>query len=231
MLPMSLCKRNNSSTTREEDSDCDFDDEDFIMEPSLASIKKLEEVSNVIESTKEDDDMLRVVEGNYRPDEIHLTENVAEDQRTTVMIRNLPNKYTQNSLIELFEQDGNFLNGVNFLYLPIDFRSKSNIGYAFINFDDPKEARRFMNHFINFSSWKFNSSKKAEVIWSLPCQGLAGHIDRYRNSPVMHPSVPEDFKPSIFLKGEKMKFPEPKNSLEAPKLRRCKKNKNKKSSK
>ena len=31
----------------------------------------------------------------------------------------------------------------------------------------------------------------------------------YRNSPVMHPMVPETFKPMLFVEGEKVPFPAP----------------------
>ena len=31
--------------------------------------------------------------------------------------------------------------------------------------------------------------------WSHPYQGLDAHIERYRNSPVMHEDVPDEYKP------------------------------------
>ena len=57
------------------------------------------------------------------------------DQRTTLMIRNIPNKYTQDMLLEFLDQEhkGRY----DFIYLPIDFKNKCNVGYAFINFIDP----------------------------------------------------------------------------------------------
>jgi len=171
------------------------------------------------------DDITRrnVMQGDYTPDQIHLTDDIVENERTTLMMRNIPNKYTQTTLLQLFTREGNFVDGFDFFYLPIDFRSKSNMGYCFINFVCPEDARKFKVHFTNFCNWKFNSSKRAEVLWSLPFQGLAGHIDRYRNSPVMHPTVPVDFKPSLFWKGRKVQFPPSQTMLEPPKLRRCKK--------
>merc|ERR1711951_74226 len=140
-----------------------------------------------------------VVSGKYTQEQIHLTENVKENQRTTIMMRNIPNKYTKSTLLGLIQNELPGIMECDFFYLPIDFRSKSNMGYCFINFEQPKQARTFMKYFKDFSGWQFNSNKKAEVIWSQPFQGLAGHIDRYRNSPVMHDSVDEEYKPSIFL--------------------------------
>lgn len=58
-----------------------------------------------------------------------------EDARTTVMVKNIPNKYTQRNLLDLI--DGNYAGKYDFFYLPIDFKNKCNLGYAFINFRNP----------------------------------------------------------------------------------------------
>lgn len=42
------------------------------------------------------------------------------DGRTTVMIRNIPNKYTENLLLDLFNK--NHKKKIDFFYLPIDFK-------------------------------------------------------------------------------------------------------------
>jgi hypothetical protein len=58
-----------------------------------------------------------------------------EDPRTTVMVKNIPNKYTQRNLLDLI--DVNYAGTYDFFYLPIDFKNKCNLGYAFINFRNP----------------------------------------------------------------------------------------------
>jgi hypothetical protein len=48
--------------------------------------------------------------------DIHKIES---DGRTTIMVRNIPNKYTQDMLLELFEK--NHKKKFDFFYLPIDY--------------------------------------------------------------------------------------------------------------
>jgi len=54
-----------------------------------------------------------------------------EDRRTTLMIKNIPNKYTQKMLLAAVDEQ--FKGTYDFFYLPIDFKNKCNVGYAFIN--------------------------------------------------------------------------------------------------
>jgi len=60
---------------------------------------------------------------------------------TTVMLRNIPNRYTQLELIEELESLG-FVSCFDFLYAPTDFGTMGNVGYAFINFTTADWAAR-----------------------------------------------------------------------------------------
>merc|ERR1719326_2388064 len=113
--------------------------------------------------------------------------------RTSVMLRNLPNSYTRQLLMSLLDEEG-FAGKYDFVYLPIDFKTRLSLAYAFINFVSAEETKRFWKHFHGFSKWAVPSHKVARVNWS-EFQGLASHIERYRSSPVMHEAVPDDFKP------------------------------------
>ena len=83
-----------------------------------------------------------------------------KDTRTTVMIRNIPIKYTDEILNdELSEFHGKY----DCLYLPYDYEKKGNKGYAFINFTSPLHILYFYEKF-NGKKWlHFESSKICEL--------------------------------------------------------------------
>jgi hypothetical protein len=134
--------------------------------------------------------------------------------KTTVMMRNLPNDYTRNMVLELLNNAG-YKEKFDFIYLPIDFQRKAGLGYAFINFVDSEAATEFQKEYTGFRGWSVTSDKICEVTWS-DVQGLQTHIDRYRNNPVMHESVLEEYKPQLYEGSEIKPFPPPTKSIRAP---------------
>lgn len=142
------------------------------------------------------------------------TQTTDADQ-TTVMLRNLPNDYTRDMLMALLESQG-FSGCFDFVYLPFDFKKCAGLGYAFMNMINNKEAVRAMTDLPGFKDWKLKSNKVLQVTWSTPLQGLSANIERYRNSPVMHPDVPEQFKPLLLKDGNPVPFPPPTKALQAP---------------
>jgi len=143
----------------------------------------------------------------------------AADSRTTVMLRNLPNNYTREMLLELIDGRG-FTGQFDFLYLPIDFQTYACLGYAFVNLISPAVSQRFWRAFDGFKGWSLPSKKVCYVSWSGPHQGLDAHIERYRNSPVMHPDVMDEFKPVLFKDGVRMSFPPASKSIRPPRVRK-----------
>jgi hypothetical protein len=142
-----------------------------------------------------------------------------DEQKTTVMFRNVPYNCTRDDLIGIMDSHG-FRGLYDFVYAPADFRTKSGFGYAFINLSSHSVAQGFMEHFNGFSEWPTPASKVAEVGWSEPNQGLALHVERYRNSPVMHDGVPDEFKPALFKDGQRITFPAPTKAIRAPRFKR-----------
>lgn len=64
------------------------------------------------------------------------------EQRTTLMMRNIPKRMTQRQLLCEIESAG-FLLSVDFLYLPTDISQGRNHGFAFVNFELPQHAAAF----------------------------------------------------------------------------------------
>lgn len=48
-------------------------------------------------------------------------DNIIKDGRTTIMLRNIPNKYTRDMILEEIDMF-NFKKKYDFFYLPIDYR-------------------------------------------------------------------------------------------------------------
>ena len=83
-----------------------------------------------------------------------------KDTRTTVMIRNIPIKYTDETLIEALEE---FKGKFNCLYMPFDYEKNGNKGYAFINFVNPLHILYFHEKFYGKKWQLFESSKICEL--------------------------------------------------------------------
>ncbi|KAF3606280.1 hypothetical protein DY000_02047353 [Brassica cretica] len=106
-----------------------------------------------------------------------------DDSRTTLMIKNIPNKYTSKMLLAAIDEKNQ--GTYNFLYLPIDFKNKCNVGYAFINMLSPDLIIPFYEAF-NGKKWeKFNSEKVASLAYAR-IQGKTALIAHFQNSSLMN---------------------------------------------
>ncbi|KAI9358089.1 RNA recognition motif 2-domain-containing protein [Pilaira anomala] len=116
-----------------------------------------------------------------------------KDKRTTFMIRNIPNKYTQKMLIDSLNET--HANTYDFVYLRMDFKNKCNVGYAFINFIDPKSIISFAEQ-KDGKRWElFNSTKTCSLSYAT-IQGKEALVRKFKSSPVMDKE--DAFKPKIF---------------------------------
>lgn len=126
------------------------------------------------------------------------------------MLRNIPNKYSQAMLVEQLHKD--FRGDIDFLYLPVDFKNKCNVGYSFLNFRTSEACARFASEYHNVeSSVKlpgFKSKKICEVS-AARVQGVAGNIRRLHNSPVIGQLVDKpEWMPQLFdEQGKALEFP------------------------
>ncbi|WZY68798.1 hypothetical protein YC2023_001038 [Brassica napus] len=126
-----------------------------------------------------------------------------EDLRTTLMIKNIPNKYTRKMLLAAIDETNK--GTYDFLYLPIDFKNKCNVGYAFINMVSPTFIIALYEAFDGKKWDKFNSEKVASLAYAR-IQGKTALMAHFQNSSLMnedrrcHPIVfdgPESSYPFI----------------------------------
>lgn len=153
--------------------------------------------------------------GDGEKDNKHLVldlENVenGRDARTSLMVRNIPNKYTQQMLLAEFTENGLGPGVIDFFYLPIDFKNRCNRGYAFINFVDFKDILPFHRRYFGKHWSTFNSDKICDITYAR-IQGKAAMLKRFENSALMEKD--EEYKPLVFIshgpeKGKRIPFPE-----------------------
>lgn len=116
------------------------------------------------------------------------------DNRTTVMIKNIPNHITQDNIIAMFNR--NYSKTYNFFYLPIDFNKMANAGYAFINF---KRNKYIIDFFLEFDNkpWTFPGCEdKLCYISYARIQGFKAICDHFHKSNIMK-QVDQKLKPII----------------------------------
>jgi hypothetical protein len=143
-----------------------------------------------------------------------------KDTRTTLMIQNVPAQCTNTMMVEMLDSAG-LCGKYDFVYAPTDFRTYTAFGYAFVNFTTNKNAVQAMDVLGGLVCPTWSEQKVAfEVNWCEAHQGLKVHVNKYQNSPVMHPSVLEEYKPLIFKNGLRQPFPPPTKAIKEPRLRR-----------
>ena len=104
------------------------------------------------------------------------------DERTTVMIRHIPNKYTSEALLD--ELNTICKNKYDFFYLPLDNENECNLGYAFINFVHPLHIVHFY-HIFKARKWKLYKSNKECDLSFAKFQGkseLTANLDKNMNN-------------------------------------------------
>ncbi|KAG6528750.1 protein terminal ear1 homolog [Zingiber officinale] len=144
------------------------------------------------------------------------------DSRTTVMIKNIPNKYSQKLLLSLLDdhcvecndkirdsKEDEPYSAYDFLYLPIDFNNKCNMGYGFVNLTSPAAALRLYRSFHRQPWQAFNSRKICQVTYAR-LQGLEALKEHFRSSRFTCDC--DEFMPAVFYPprdGEKLTEPVP----------------------
>jgi len=120
---------------------------------------------------------------------------------TTLMFRNIPNKYSQAGLLKEMDAHG-FKGKYDFFYMPMDVQNRTNVGYAFINFVTEEDAQLFLTAFANYRFKSFPSSKIGTVSPG-HVQGLMSNVLHFANRAVTQ-SRNAQYRPLVFRNGKQI---------------------------
>ncbi|KAJ5145498.1 RNA recognition motif 2, partial [Penicillium bovifimosum] len=135
------------------------------------------------------------------------------DVRTTIMIQHIPKFLDCDQVIEVLNRTSR--GAYDFLYLRMDWRTRTNFGYAFVNFVDPLDI---LTLYAAIAGKKWPDCQTAEdpvKISYAMVQGKDNLVTRFRNSNVMTRAPKE--RPKLFhtsgpLKGLEAPFPPPNDA-------------------
>jgi len=141
---------------------------------------------------------------------------------TTVILKNVPKCITTRRLKEILDVEG-YSGRFDFCYAPMHFDSGNSFGYSFVNLTSENNVESFKIHFAGFVAWGADLVEDAtpcEIEITSSAQGRSANIERYRNSPVLHKSVKDEFKPVLLSNGVEVPFPPPTSPIKAPRRRK-----------
>ena len=104
-----------------------------------------------------------------------------EDRRTTLMIKNIPNKFNRDLLLNIINQ--NFKSAYDLFILPTDANRYKNFGYSFINFTCSYYIPYFYFLFHR-KKWSSTNSKKVCEITYSKIQGRNHLLSHYANKMI-----------------------------------------------
>ncbi|XBI39379.1 hypothetical protein VPH35_124161 [Triticum aestivum] len=116
-----------------------------------------------------------------------------KENNTSLMIRNIPNKFMKRRFMAILDQhcaeenaklggDGEGVRSeYDFLYVPVDFGTMFNKGYAFVNMTTAAAARRLHAH-LDGHRWEAAGSKKVCDVVHARLEGLDGLVAHFSAS-------------------------------------------------
>ncbi|GAA6056748.1 hypothetical protein JCM3770_005877 [Rhodotorula araucariae] len=132
------------------------------------------------------------------------------DVRTTVMIKNIPNKLKDVEVMEIIEEVVG--RAFDFFYLRCDYSNDCNVGYGFCNFTSTAALLAFAKARLG-TRWDRCGSDKLVVVSYANIQGKASLVSHFRNSSVLDQD--ECRRPKLFVtSGPRAGEPEPFPSSE-----------------
>jgi hypothetical protein len=120
-------------------------------------------------------------------------DKVSWGEATTVILRNIPNNCTRARLLDEIGLAG-FASAYNFFYLPLDYETRANKGYAFLNFRLPAAASHFHMTFHGKRLKEFRSHKVL-VVEIASVQGFWANFDNFLFKNRMFTNLDSEFHP------------------------------------
>jgi hypothetical protein len=120
---------------------------------------------------------------------------LSDGQITTLMLRNVPRKYTQRMLLSAI-QAGGFGNDVDFLYLPTDISSGRNLGYAFVNLLTAAATTAFREQFHK-RQLPGEITKGGLSVSSALVQGFQNNVDNVMRNASVHRIKNPEYLPLV----------------------------------
>jgi hypothetical protein len=150
--------------------------------------------------------------------EAPMKSKVAQEKPTTIMLGQVPGSFTRAQLETLLDQKG-FAGLYDFTYVPMNLRTHKPFHYAFVNLVNGDVAVACKDALDGYA-YAPDQVGNMTTAWANSQQGLQANILRYRDSPLMHESVPDQCQPAIFHRGVRVDFPAPMKDLKAPPQKR-----------
>ncbi|KAK8940401.1 hypothetical protein KSP39_PZI009695 [Platanthera zijinensis] len=112
--------------------------------------------------------------------------------KTTVMVKNIPNKFSKLQLLDLLDehcrkenikllQQQNSEAAADDSSTPSEFESGSNLGYAFVNFTSVAAARK-LHRELHHKPWNAYGSRKVCEVTQAKIQGSDGLLKHFKAS-------------------------------------------------
>ncbi|CAD7969370.1 unnamed protein product [Amoebophrya sp. A120] len=138
-------------------------------------------------------------------------QTLSEKPITTLMIRNIPNRYTQPQFVQELDNIG-FAKQYDFVYLPIDRSTESSVGYAFVNFKKAADSVRALSVFGEYRFHRYrNVSSKVGSVSIAHIQGLENNIAHYKKSVIN--DTKNRFRPLVIRDAKQMREQREKRML------------------
>jgi len=132
---------------------------------------------------------------------------------TTLMVRNVPGRCSQQSLLDFFVGLG-FHGVVDLFYMPVDFRKRVGLGYCFVNLTSAESAALFRSKVQGVSCPFGRGNGKVLQVSPARIQGFNSNLTALRNN-LAASSGGDTETPTIInpMTGIRLRFPAPTGRL------------------